>query len=138
MKQHPILRAQFMHQHKDKVVYEKAILLDTPSLNQYYGKPTTYLEFDVPLNLGTSPAFVRRWVKSYIKTSRNTHVTRRSLRFIGSDGTTLCELSERPLKVNIYNYTMANIFANADVMTIHVCCIVKDTDIKELSKFFFK
>lgn len=137
MKQQPTLRAQFMHQHKDKVVYEKAILLDTLSLNQYYGMPTTYLEFDVLLSLGASPEFVRRWFKSYVNTFRNTRVTRRSLRFIGADGTTLYELSERPLKVNIYNSTIIDILANADVMTIHVCCIVKDTEIKELGKIYF-
>lgn len=42
-------QSRFMHHHKDKAVYEREIVIDTPSLNQYYGKPTTYLEFDMPL-----------------------------------------------------------------------------------------
>lgn len=79
----PIIKARFMHQHKDKAVYEREIVLDTPSLNQYYGKTTTYLEFDMPLLLGIEPEFVKRWFKS----DRNCRVTRRSLRLIDADGT---------------------------------------------------
>lgn len=33
----PIIKARFMHQHKDKAVYEREIVIDTPTLNQYYG-----------------------------------------------------------------------------------------------------
>ena len=124
-----IIRAQFMHQHKDKAVYEREIVLDTPSLNQYDGESTTYLEFEMPLLLGIEPEFVKRWVMS----GQNCRVTRRSLRFVGSDGTILCELPKRPFKANI------RIPENFDknIPTVHICCIVENDDIKELNKIFF-
>lgn len=124
-----IIRAQFMHQHKDKVVYEKEISLDTLTLSQCYNELTVYFEFDMPLFIGTEPEFIIRWFKSY----RNCRVTRRSLRFIGSNGTILCELSKRPLKANI------RIPENFDrnIPTAHICCIVEKDEIEELNKIFF-
>lgn len=121
-----IIRARFMHQHKDMVVYEREIVIDTPSLNQYYGKPTTYLEFNMPLLLGIEPEFVKRWVMS----GRNCRVTCRSLRLIDSDGTMLYELPERPIK--------ASICVSLDFTTIHICCAVDYGEAKELAKIFFK
>lgn len=121
-----IIRAQFMHQHKDRAVYEREIVLDTPSLSQYDGKTIMYLEFDTPLLWGIEPEFVKRWAVS----SRNCRVTRRSLRFIGSNGTILCELSERPLKATMY--------VSSDFMTIRICCAVDYGEAKELAKIFFK
>lgn len=124
-----IIRAQFMHQHKDKAVYEREISLDTPTLSQCYNELTVYFEFDMPLFIGTEPEFIIRWFKSY----RNCRVTRRSLRFIGSNGTILCELSKRPLKANI------RIPENFDrnIPTAHICCIVEKDEIEELNKIFF-
>lgn len=122
-----IIRARFMHQHKDRAVYEREIVLDTPSLNQYYGKPTTYLEFDMPLLLGIEPEFDKRWVMS----GRNCRVTRRSLRLTDSDGTMLYELPERPLKATLY-------ITERDLSTIRVCCVVSLDEAKELAKIFFK
>lgn len=121
----PIIKARFMHQHKDKAVYEREIVLDTPSLNQYYGKPTTYLEFDMPLLLGIEPEFVKRWVMS----GQNCRVTRRVLHFVDSDGTILYELSKRPLKANI------RIPENFDgaFLTIRICCIVEKRRTKRVS-----
>ena len=120
-----IIRARFMHQHKDNAVYERGIVLDTPSLNQYDGKTTTYLEFDMPLLLGIEPEFVKRWVMS----GQNCRVTRRSLRLINSDGTMLYELSERPLKATMY--------VSSDFETINIRC-VDYGEAKELAKIFFK
>ena len=124
-----IIRAQFMHQHKDKAVYEREIVLGTPSLSQYDGKTITYLCFDMPLFLGIEPEFVKRWVMS----CQNCRVTRRSLRLIDSDGTMLYELSERPLKANI---PIPENFDGA-FLTIHICCIVEKDELKELAKIFF-
>lgn len=125
-----IIRARFMHQHKDKAVYEREIVLDTPTLNQYYGRPTTYLEFDMPLLWDIEPEFIRRGYKRCVETYRATYVTRRPLRFIGSDGTILCELSERRIKANYY--------INENIQpTIRICCVVEKDDIKELTKIFF-
>lgn len=121
-----IIRARFMHQHKDKAVYEREIVLGTPSLNQYDGKTTTYLEFEMPLLWGIEPEFVKRWVMS----GQNCRVTRRSLRLINSDGTILYELSERPLKATMY--------ISSDFMTIHIRCAVDYSEAKELAKIFFK
>lgn len=126
-----IIRAQFMHQYRDKAVYGRDIVIDSPSLNQYYGKPATYLEFDMPLLMDVEPEFVRRWLKRYIETYRNTHVTRRPLRFVGSDGTILYELSQRPLKANLC-------ITRRDLSTIHVCLAISPDEAKLLGKIFFK
>ena len=123
-----IIRARFMHQHKDKAVYERGIVLGTPSLSQYDGKTTTYLEFDMPLLLGIEPEFVKRWVMS----GPNCRVTHRVLRFMDSDGTILYELSKRPLKADIR--IPENFYG--DFLTIRICCIVEKDEIKELAKIF--
>lgn len=124
-----IIRAQFMHQHKDRAVYERGIVLYTPSLSQYDGESTTYLEFEMPLFCGIEPEFIKRWVMS----TQNHRVTRRVLRFVDTDGTILYELSKRPIKANI------RIPENFDrnIPTVHICCIVENDDIKELNKIFF-
>ena len=121
-----IIRARFMHQHKDRAVYEREIILDTPTLKQYDGKTITYLCFDMPLLLGIEPEFVKRWVMS----GQNCRVTRRVLRFVDADGAMLYELSERPLKANMY--------ISSDFMTIRICCVVDYGEAKELAKIFFK
>lgn len=121
-----IIRARFMHRHKDKAVYEREIVLGTPSLSQYDGESTTYLEFETPLLWGIEPEFVKRWAMS----GQNCRVTRRSLRLINSDGTMLYELSERPLKATMY--------VSSDFMTIRICCAVDYGEAKELAKIFFK
>lgn len=120
-----IIRARFMHQHKDNAVYEREIVLGTPSLIQYDGKTITYFCFDMPLLWGIEPEFVKRWVMS----GQNCRVTRRSLRLIDSDGTMLYELSERPLKATMY--------VSSDFVTIHIRC-VDYGEAKELAKIFFK
>lgn len=115
-----------MHQHKDNAVYERGIVLDTPTLNQYDGKTTTYLEFEMPLLLGIEPEFIKRWVMI----GQNYRVTRRVLRFVDADGTMLYELSERPLKATMY--------ISSDFMTIRIRCAIDDGEAKELAKIFFK
>lgn len=120
-----IIRAQFMHQHKDKVVYEREIVIDTPSLSQYDGKTIMYLEFDMRLFWGIEPEFIKRWAMS----GQNCRVTRRVLRFVDADGTMLYELSERPLKATMY--------ISSDFMTIRIC-VVNYGEAKELAKIFFK
>lgn len=122
----PIIKARFMHQHKDKAVYEREIVLGTPSLSQYDGKTTAYLEFEMPLFFGIEPEFVKRWVMS----GQNCRVTHRVLRFVDADGTMLYELSERPLKANMY--------ISSDLTTIHIRCAVDYGEAKELAKIFFK
>ena len=124
-----IIRAQFMHQHqhKDRTVYEREIVIGTPSLSQYDCESTTYLEFEMPLFWGIEPEFVKRWVMS----SRNYRVTRRVLRFVDADGAMLYELSERPLKATMY--VSSDFF-----MTIRICCVVDYGEAKELAKIFFK
>ena len=120
-----IIKARFMHQHKDKVVYERGIVIDTPSLSQYDGKTIMYLEFDMRLFWGIEPEFIKRWAMS----GQNCRVTRRVLRFVDADGTMLYELSERPLKATMY--------ISSDFMTIRIC-VVNYGEAKELAKIFFK
>ena len=121
-----IIKARFMHQHKDRAVYEREIFLDTASLSQYDGKTIIYLCFDMPLFLGIEPEFVKRWVMN----SQNCRVTHRVLRFVDADGAMLYELSERPLKATMY--------VSSDFMTIRICCAVDYGEAKELAKIFFK
>lgn len=125
-----IICARFMHQHKDNAVYEREIVLGTPSLSQYDGKTTTYLEFAMPLLLGIEPEFIKRWVMS----GQNCRVTRRVLRFVDADGTMLYELSKRPLKATI---RIPENFFDGGFLTIHICCIVEKDELKELAKIFF-
>lgn len=122
-----IIKAQFMHQHKDNAVYERDIVLDSPALTQYCDRPKTYLEFDMPLILAIEPEWIHRWLKN----GRTRFVTRRSLRFLSPDGIILYELSKRPLKA-----TMC--VAVQDWPTIHILCTVEKDEIKELAKIFFK
>lgn len=121
-----IIKARFMHQHKDRAVYERDIFLDTASLSQYDGKAITYLCFDMPLFWGIEPEFIKRWVVS----NRNCRVTRRVLRFVDADGTMLYELSKRPLKATMY--------VSSDFMTIRIRCVVDYGEAKELAKIFFQ
>lgn len=129
-----IIKASFMHQYKDKAVYEREILLYTPSLNHYYTTSTIYLEFEMPLLLAIGPEWIYRWFKS----GRPRYVTRRSLRVVGSDGVTLCELSKRPLKANLHIPQITDISPVTELPTIHICLVVEKDEIKELSKIFFK
>lgn len=122
-----IIRARFMHQYKNKAVYEREILLDTPSINHYYTTSTIYLEFEMPLLLAIEPEWIYRWFKS----GRPRFVTRRYLRFLSSDGIILYELSKRPLKAKIC-------ITERDLSTIHILCAVEKDEIKELTKIFFK
>ena len=123
-----IIRAQFMHQHKDRAVYEREIVLDTPWLSQYDGKTIMYFGFEMPLLWGIEPEFIMRWVMSV----QNCRVTRRVLRFVDADGTMLYELSKRPLKADIR--IPENFYG--DFLTIRICCIVEKDEIKELAKIF--
>ena len=122
-----IIRARFMHQHKDKAAYEREILLDKSSLNHYYTTSTIYLEFEMPLLLAIEPEWIYRWFKS----GRPRFVTRRSLRFLSPDGIILYELSKRPLKAK-------NCITEQGLSTIHILCAVEKDEIKELTKIFFK
>lgn len=122
-----IIRAQFMHQHKGKEMYEREILLGSPALIQHYDNPKTHLEFDMPLLLEIEHEWMYRWLKS----GRTRFVTRRSLRFLSSDGIILYELSKRPLKAKIC-------ITERDLSTIHILCAVEKGEIKELTKIFFK
>ena len=124
-----IIRAQFMHQHKDKAMYERKILLGSPALIQGDALMPASFVFEIPLLLDAEPKWMFKWFNS----SRNSRITRRSLRFVGSDGKILCELSKRPLKANIL---IPEDF-DRNIPTIHICCIVENDDIKELNKIFF-
>ena len=124
-----IIRAQFMHQHKDKAVYEREIVLDTPSLTQEYAFSPASFVFEIPLLSDVEPKWVFRWLNSDCLY----RISHRVLRFVDLDGTILHELPKRPLKANILipeNF-------DADFLIIHVCCVVEKDEIKELAKIFF-
>lgn len=125
-----IIRAQFMHQHKNKAMYEREILLGSPALIQHYDNLKTHLEFDMLMLLEIEHEWMYRWLKS----GRTRFVTRRSLRFLSSDGVILYELPKRPLKVNIL---IPENFFDRDIPALHICCVVEKDEVKELSKIFF-
>ena len=119
-----------MHQHKDKAVYEREIVLDSPSLTQEDTLMPASFVFEIPLLLDVESKWMFRWLNSDCLY----RISRRVLRFVGSDGKILCELSKRPLKANIL------IPENFDrnIPTVHICCIVEKDEIKELTKILFK
>lgn len=121
------IRARFMHQYKDKAVYERSILIDTPSINQYYGMTTLYFEFEIPLFIKSKTSFMYKWIMS----GRNIQVTRRPMRLVNSDGTVLCELSKRPIKASF-------VYHPSDHPTIKICCVVDKDEARKLGKIFFK
>lgn len=125
-----IIKARFMHQHKDKAVYERGIVLDSPTLTQEDTLMPASFEFEIPLLLDVEPKWMFRWFNS----SRNSRITRRSLRFVGSDGKILCGLSKRPLKANI---RIPENFFDRGIPTLHICCVVEKDEVKELAKIFF-
>ena len=124
-----IIRAQFMHQHKDKAVYEREIVIDAPSLTQEDTLMPASFVFEMPLLLDVEPKWMFRWLNSDCLY----RISHRVLRFMDSDGTILCELSKRQLKANI---CIPENF-DGDFLTIRICCIVEKDEIKELAKIFF-
>ena len=125
-----IIRARFMHQHKARAVYEREIVIDTPTLTQEDTLMPACFVFEIPLLLDVEPKWMFRWLNCVCLY----RVTRRVLRFVDADGTMLYELSERPIKATIR--TPENFF-DGDFLTIHVCCIVGKDEAKELAKIFF-
>lgn len=122
-----IIKARFMHQYKDKAVYESDILIDTPLINQYYDKATLYFEFEIPLFVESKTSFMYKWIVR----GRNTQVTRRPLRLVNTDGTVLCELCKRPIKASF-------VYHPSDFPTIKICCVVDKDEARKLGEIFFK
>lgn len=117
-----------MHQHKDKVVWEDRIIIDSLQLKQFYADGNIYLLFDIPIFKFYRP-LAQRWYKS----DRLTRVTKRSVRFLDLDGITLYQLSKRPLKAKL---DIADTMYNFPV--IKMLCKVEKEDACELSKIFSK
>lgn len=122
------MTAQFLHQHKDKVVYEKTILIDSPRIEQYYTSDANYLVFEIPVD-SLNYNFMQRWLRS----TRFLRVTLRSLRFVDVYGTNLYSLSQRPLKVKLDTNNR-----RYNMWVIEVTCLVSKDEISELVKFFQK
>lgn len=122
------ITVQFLHQHKDKVVREDRIIIDSLQLKQFYADGKIYLLFDIPICKFYRP-LIQRWYKS----SRLERITKRSVRFLNSDDAILCQLSKRPLKAKLditdtrYNFPV-----------IKMLCKVEKEDACELSKIFSK
>lgn len=125
----PIIKARFMRQHKDRAVYEREIVLDSPTLTQEDTLMPASFVFEIPLLLDVEPKWMFRWLNSDCLY----RISHRVLRFMDSDGTILYELSKRPLKANI---PIPENFDGA-FLTIRICCIVEKDEIKELAKIFF-
>lgn len=90
------ITAQFLHQHKDKVIYEKPILIGSQTLERDDNGELS-VQFDIPIFLLESP-FIDRWVYS----GRNKSITRRVLRFTTNNGTILYSLPKKPLEVKLW------------------------------------
>lgn len=109
------LTVQFLHQHKDKVVYEQTIYAGgSIRFENWYGK--SYLVFDVPIKNIYKHGFIQRWLKS----TRFTRLTRRAMRFISEDGKVLCQLPEERFKVSLnlntkkYNFWVIEVTLSID------------------------
>lgn len=115
-----------MHQHKDKVVYEQTILINSPQIENVDGK--LYISFDLPVTSLYKDGFILRWVES----NRLTRITKRSLRLIDSNGTILYQLSKKPLKTRfVLNDTHCNFWY------IHCFFKVDKDEAMNLAKIFF-
>lgn len=121
-----IIKAQFMHQHKDKAVYEREIVIDTPTLTQEDTLMPASFVFEIPLLLDVEPKWMFRWLNCVCLY----RISHRVLRFMDSDGTILYELSKRSIKVRLC--------VSANLTTIRICCAVDHDEAKELAKIFFK
>lgn len=90
------ITVQFLHQHKDKVIYEKPILIGTQTIERDdYGRFS--VQFDIPIFL-LEKSFIDRWVNS----SSPRRITSRVLRFTTNNGTILYSLPKRPLEARLW------------------------------------
>ena len=89
------IKAQFLHQHKDKVVYENVIFDSALRIENWYGK--NYMVFELPIIDRRKYGFIQRWFKS----NRFYRITRRVMRFVKGDGSILCQFPERRFKVKL-------------------------------------
>lgn len=89
------ITVQFLHQHKDKVVYKQTIFDGSLRIEKWYGK--NYLVFELPITNIYKHGFIQRWFKS----TRYSRLSRRALRFVREDGTILCQLTERQFKAKL-------------------------------------
>lgn len=120
------ITVQFLHQHKDKVVYEHTVFDGSLRIENWYGK--NYLVFELPITDVYKYGFIQRWFKS----NRFSRLTRRALRFVRKDGTVLCQLTERRFKAKLDIYNRKYNF-----WVIEFTC-GDDDEIRQLSKFFSK
>ena len=125
------IKAQFLHQHKDKVVYENIIFIDSPRIQTYNDNDELchpYLVFEIPVTR-LYERFIPRWYKS----NRMTRITKRSMRFVDSDGTILFRLQKRALKVKLDTNNR-----RYNMCVIEVTCSVHKDEIRDLAKIFQK
>lgn len=120
------ITAQFLHQHKDKVVYQQTLFDGSMRIENWYGK--NYLVFEMPITDLYKYGFIQRWFKS----DRFCRLTRRVLRFVRMDGTILCQFPEKRFKAKLdlnnkkYNFWVIEI------------TLSDDDEFIELSKIFTK
>lgn len=122
------IKVQFLHQHKDKVVYDGIIFDGSLRIENWYGKD--YLVFEMPITIAIyKRGFIQRWLKS----NRFCRLTRRVLRLIAKDGTTIYQLPEKRFKAELdtnddkYNFWV-----------VRITCSVSKDEIHELAKIFQK
>lgn len=126
------IKAQFLHQHKDKVVYERTILMD--SLELRYTIPYGYcLYFKMPIIFDIEPPFIIRWFKRPYKV-----LTTCVLRFCKPDGTILYSLPENLLEAIIEENPIEQYHWSDIHWWIKVRCKMSKDKIRELAKIFSK
>ena len=125
------IKAQFLHQHKDKVVYENIIFIDSPRIQTYNDNDELchpYLVFEIPVTI-LYERFIPRWYKS----NRMTRITKRSMRFVDLNGTVLCQLQKKRFRVKLNTTTR-----RYNGFVIEVLYPVTEKEIRDLSKIFFE
>lgn len=124
------IKAQFLHQHKDKVVYERTILIDSPELR--YTIPYGYcLYFKIPIIFDIEPPFIIKWLQR-----QYTALTTRVLRFCNTNNEILHSLPERRLEAIIEESPIKQYHGSDIHWWIKVRCKVAKDEIRELAKIF--
>ena len=131
--------AQFIHQRKDKVIYESVILQNSMKLKRVDGR--YYLYFFIP-SLFDEPKWHYKWceINFLASLAARTFVERdfttwRTLRFVDSDGTILYSLSDQLLHARL---ALSAPQGNWRAWGKEISCLVTSKDIAPITQIIKK
>lgn len=120
-----IIRARFMHQHKEKVVYEREIL-EAPIFIAQQNSESKYMMFTMPLYCLNKFGLSAKWDES----CRGVDMCR-SVQFADTNNKILFTLSTREINASILR------FPTRSPITILCGVMVNKHEAEELGKIFF-